>query len=286
MLRCQGHPPYDWSVIEIDDPGDRADEQMGTKDKFWFHSDDGTRWLFKEVRLGNDGRARGEDWAECAVHAVAQLLGIPSACVALARHESVRGVVVRSMLGPDEELVHGDELLGRVIRGYERELGRRNPMYTVENIRLALVDYSAPTPYTGWRAFDVPAGYLMMDALVAGRDRHHENWSVICGGEHDAQLAPSFDHGNALGFAEPVDNVERLLREEARLEDWLEKGKKESRGYFVERLRALPVNDLATAVAQMPKAVMSEPHRRLALEIVRRNRRRLLDAFRACGVSS
>lgn len=67
-------------------------------------------------------------------------------------------------------------------------------------------------------------GYLLLDAWVAGRDRHHENWAAI---EHagELRLSSSFDHGNALGLQEPEDRVEELATDADRLLVWVERGR-------------------------------------------------------------
>lgn len=51
-------------------------------------------------------------------------------------------------------------------------------------------------------AFEVFAGYLVLDALVANQDRHEENWAVLrpLPGAGALTLAGSYDHGSALGF--------------------------------------------------------------------------------------
>jgi hypothetical protein len=43
------------------------------------------------------------------------------------------------------------------------------------------------------------AGYLLLDALVANTDRHHENWSVL---QHhgSSYLVPCYDLRTCLGF--------------------------------------------------------------------------------------
>lgn len=51
--------------------------------------------------------------------------------------------------------------------------------------------------------FDIWAGSLFLDAWVAGSDRHDENWGAVTDGSV-VRLAPSFDHGNALGSQVPA----------------------------------------------------------------------------------
>lgn len=311
-LHCQGLPPYVWEPIDLTSlKGEifknAMGEDMGSKDKFWFFHDD-KKWLFKYAR-GAGRSVRGEDWAECLVHVIAQLVGVPSACTALAEYKSHRGVVVKTILRSNEELVHGNELLAAAIDGYDKSALRHNQQYSLANIKEALDGYSAPAPYAGAPAFDWFAGYLMMDALVAGRDRHHENWGVISCGPHVKQLAPSFDHGNALGFAEPLDSVTSLMKDDGeQLEGWLERGYSEhfpgkptlvqvavealalaspvGREFFLARLHDLPLTEVRAAVGTMPSRILSEPQCSFVVEIVKRNRRRLCDAIGACERAS
>src|SRR5699024_1914503 len=137
-----------------------------------------------------------------------------------------RGVLSLSVLAPGDRLIHGNELLARTDPEYDALIERQNPRYTVEAVFQALSGIAAPTvrrpPIS--TAFDAWAGYMMLDAWVAGRDRHHENWAVI---EHAGalRLAPSFDHGNALGFQEPESKVQILAEDDAALKRWAMRGR-------------------------------------------------------------
>lgn len=208
---------------------------------------------------------------------------------------------MRSVLGAGDELSHGNELLAGAFADYDVNTSRKNPLYTVENIRKALENAEPSEPDRWDSAFDQLAGYLVLDALVAGRDRHHENWAVMVSMDGGRRLAPSFDHGNALGFAEPVERAEALISDSSRLQSWLRKGTSHhfagrpslvevarralslctirNRQRILDSVRAFDLHELRTATEQMPQQIMSEPHRRLAVRIVEENRRRLFDAL-------
>ena len=49
-----------------------ADEQLGTKSKFWFFDEENRRFLFKAEERGT-----GEDWAEKIVCELCKLIGLP-----------------------------------------------------------------------------------------------------------------------------------------------------------------------------------------------------------------
>ena len=54
-----------------------------------------------------------------------------------------------------------------------------------------------------FRAFDVFAGYLVFDALIAHVDRHDRNWAVLVRPPEtagDDALCASFDHAASFGF--------------------------------------------------------------------------------------
>ncbi len=183
----------DWVVDELD-------EQLGTKEKWWLAD---RTWLFKQVRPGQDGPS-GEDWAEKIVEELGRRLGLPVAEVELSVRMGVRGIISRSFVEQGARLEHGNELLARVDPDYDRTESRHNVRYTVPAVKAALDGVGPPSGYPdlqGFTAFDVWSGYLMLDAWVAGRDRHHENWGAVARG-HARELTPSFDHGNALGFQE------------------------------------------------------------------------------------
>lgn len=133
---------------------------------------DDERWLFKYARI-HDGVTRGEDWAECLVRRLANLLGIPTATVRLAHCAGRRGIISRSIVTQAQVLVHGNELLSITDPEYDREAERENPRYTAATVETAL-RHIDPTPGLADMmpvptAFDQWAGYLMLDAWVAGR---------------------------------------------------------------------------------------------------------------------
>lgn len=291
ILHCQCQPPYHWQQIIIPSTLLNETESMGSKEKMWLTDPNSKhRWLYKQARDRN-GFVRGEDWAECLVHVAAQDLCLPSACIALATHQGHRGLVSKSVL-PDERssLVHGSELLSRFDAQYDKNLGRHNPGYHLEAIRDCLKEHRGCWSYREWPAFDLLVGYLMMDALLAGRDRHHENWAVIQTPGRPGQLAPSFDHGNALAFSELPCAVTTLVNDDAKLQRWLDRGTSqhfwgqpslvklavaalrmiapEHRDYLRRSLIDFPIRRFAAVAEQMPADILSVMHARLIVRIV------------------
>ncbi|MFF2087490.1 hypothetical protein ACFVVM_27265 [Nocardia sp. NPDC058176] len=216
----------EWAMASDSDQLRTTDEPLGTKEKFWVSAPDDSRYLFKYARVHESGRIMGEDWVEWVVHELATMLSIPTATVIPATHSNRRGVLSLSVLRPGDRLIHGNELLTRIDPSYDGRISRKNPRYTVEAVCAALDGVAAPAscqpPIS--TAFDVWAGYLILDAWVAGRDRHHENWAAI---DHAGklELAPSFDHGNALGFQEREECVQELAYSEESLARWARRGR-------------------------------------------------------------
>ncbi|MEJ7742433.1 MAG: hypothetical protein WKF73_07745 [Nocardioidaceae bacterium] len=147
-------------------------------------------------------------------------------------------------------------------------------------------------------AFDQLAGYLMLDAWVAGRDRHHRNWAVVTDGDRH-WLAPSFDHGNALGFQESSMHHGHLASSETALLRWSRRGKSphfagrpsltsianqaldtatpETAQAWRERLSRVTEREIEQALRGAPEAVLSAGTRRFCVRLLLLNRRRVLD---------
>lgn len=108
----------------------------------------------------------------------------PVATVRPATFEGKRAIVSRSVLRDDgEQLVHGNKLLSARFSDYGDAGRGTNPRYTPRNVAGVLRDVLPPVDspaLAGFTAFDVWCGYLLLDAWVAGRDRHDENWGIVC----------------------------------------------------------------------------------------------------------
>lgn len=96
---------------------------------------------------------------------------------------------------------HGALLLADLLPDFATRSKERSG-HTLDNIETDLRDVDAPAGSGGLSAFEVFAGYLVLDALAANQDRHEENWAVLrpLPGEGRLTLAGSYDHGSSLGF--------------------------------------------------------------------------------------
>lgn len=298
--------PARWDSITVDgwlrDGDDRiSEEPLGGKEKFWIIGPDGHEYLFKYARCDEDGtNVRGEDWAEWAVHQLAELVGVPTAVVLPGTHDGRRGSLSRAVWHERERLIHGNELLARQDSAYEAGAQRENPGYTVEAVRGALDGVAAPVDCEApvMTGFDAWAGYLMLDAWVAGRDRHHLNWAVIDHGG-SLRLAPSFDHGNALGFQEPEHQVAGIAGDDARLARWCRRGASFHfagkpplvdlavsalrlagsgvEGHWRSKIAEVTVDDIAAVFDQVPDALMSDQGRIFRIKLLTHNQERIAD---------
>lgn len=201
-------------------------EQLGSKPKFWFKRN-GENWLFKETR-----GTTGEDWSEKVASEIARLLGLPTHHTELAVWEGKRGCAVKSFLASNQSvLVHGNELLGGLITGYDKEKERGQADHTFDNI-VSVIERLFPSEKARREAAFRMVGYLVFDALVGNTDRHHQNWGVLlettfAPGQtprFEVQLAPTFDHASSLG-RELTDEARERHLSEATIERYIRKGR-------------------------------------------------------------
>lgn len=307
LAGAAGAVPDHWDVVDVAEWSPEEDEEpLGSKEKFWVRDLSGARWLFKYARTGGaDAYVSGEDWAEIVATSCAGLLGVPAAPVRLGQFAGRRGTLSRSIVPEGWRLIHGNELLSRDGHPYEGGHARENEAYTVEAVRSAL---HAMLPPLGWRSspdtslldgFDVWAGYLLFDAWVAGCDRHDLNWGAVSDGT-STHLAPSYDHGNALGFqVRPADHV-RMTGDLVALTSWSRRG---CCKYFAgrprlvdlarsaltlaapsvysmwkARLEAVEQDEVASVLVGAPNDILSVQSRMFCQELLMLNRRRILDA--------
>ena len=197
-------------------------EDMGTKTKFWYRDpDDNANWLFKYPRQNT-----GEHWAEKIAAEVASVLGIRHAKVELARFEGDRGSATESFARGGRALYHGNQMLERIVSGYEPRRRFRQSQHTLANI-FEVMDRVFARSETAIRAKRTIASYTVLDALIGNTDRHHENWGLLLR-RQDYSLrgfvALSFDHASSLG-RELLDNRRDRFLKENRLGSYAEKGR-------------------------------------------------------------
>lgn len=302
-----------FAVVDVGEWIESRDEPMGSAVKRWLEAPGGSSfaeiaetWLFKEVRekaVQGEWRVFGEDWSEKVVAELATALGVPAVRVDLAVIGRTRGVLIPSFTRtPEEWFTPGNELLAGLDRAYLVDKTGQVPGYTLQAVREALASCRPPPDLdlVASDAFDAFAGYLLLDALVANTDRHHENWGVLGRAQESARLAPSYDHGTSLGFQEPDERKSDLLEGSyGGVRWWAGRGSSrhfESKPNLVElaagalrlaseaaathwqtRLQALDADVWERILDRIPDGRMSQVERRFAAALVRVNKERLLD---------
>lgn len=191
---------------------------MGSKPKFWLRLPEYGRCLYKQTRPGT-----GEDWAEKIAAELCGLLGLPHAEFELARWRDTRGVVTPSFVPEGACLVHGNEVLRKVLPGYPPAPASsrqfcRIPQHTVDAVFDVVRILEPPLDWSAPRGIDsavgVFVGYLLLDAWIGNTDRHDENWALLARVRENHEdgfslhLAPTYDHSSSLGRNE---NDERRI---------------------------------------------------------------------------
>jgi HipA-like C-terminal domain len=202
----------DYPIIDIPQDAREDTEQLGSKPKFWVTREDG-RWLFKEARLNT-----GEDWAEKVAAELAKLLRIDSAEVELATYAGQRGCISKNFIrrGSGDALVHGNELMGTSIGGYDKNKVNKQSDHNIENIIAAIFKFAPDT--VAREMLMQLAEYMVLDALIGNTDRHHENWGFRltlgrADNEFPFSVAPSYDHASSLGREYLDERCAKILHE-------------------------------------------------------------------------
>lgn len=190
----------EYRIFEVPDDAAETMEQMGTKAKFWYEDEEFGTTLFKEGRAST-----GENWSEKLTAELATLLDLPHARYELATYKNRQGVISPLMVGEDDRLVHGNEILSKYVDDYDVDAGYGQSQHTVRHVS-AVMRSSTHLPPEGWR-FPAPlnttyaafVGYIFFDAWIGNTDRHHENWAFNNQANREIRLAPTFDHASSLG---------------------------------------------------------------------------------------
>jgi hypothetical protein len=191
-------------IIEVSPEDAQEPESLGTKEKFWFRHDRLGLCLYKKSR----SNTAGEDWSEKIAAELCGLIKLPHAKYELATCNGEYGIISRSFLPKNGNLILGNEILARIYPDYPKDT-RDLSEHTLSRIfgafdRLETEDSEIFLPL-GWeppgdiiKAQHTFIGYLLLDAWIGNSDRHHENWGFI-ELERKLYLAPTYDHASSLG---------------------------------------------------------------------------------------
>jgi hypothetical protein len=273
------------------------DEPAGENEKRWFVAPDGTHWIFKRNR---PERSPNEHASELVASKVAKFLGIPAAEVRLAKISGEIGCISRDVKSnPRNQLDSASLFIAEHAQDFDPK-ARDSSGHSLENIALVLADVSPPIGYEDAKLTAVGwfAGYLIFDALIGNQDRHSENWGLELDLNSTFHLAPSYDHATSLGIVQRnTDKLGQLLKEPEALNNFVVR----ARGTRFETHAKTSLVDVAAAFCRLTEpgaaihwghqisaldldeveaivasAKMSSPNDRLAIEIIRLNKERLV----------
>ena len=202
------YPIYQLTA-EMKAMSDLSVEREGMLEKAWFvHPELGDCLFKKSAPGGREIVGCQTDWSEKITFELAQLLDIPAARYELAQgdltesdRDLVRGSISCSYILAGGEAISGEAFLSEIYPTYQRDYPE---LYSVDSVLAALQNQQVrlPTGYiippgitTGAELF---VGYLLLDAWVGNDDRHDCNFEIQLV-EDRVELAPTFDHGKALG---------------------------------------------------------------------------------------
>ncbi|MGB3650340.1 MAG: HipA-like protein [Rivularia sp. (in: cyanobacteria)] len=185
-------------IIQISPDAPGEEEQMGTKEKFWFDDETLGSCLYKKNRPNT-----GEDWSEKIASELCELLHLPHAEYELATFQGDRGIISPSFLLEGGSLTFGNEILSRMLPSYPTD-SKNLSQHTINSVLDAIADDSINLPVY-WtppegisNAIETFVGYLLLDAWIGNTDRHHENWAFINLADK-TYLSPTYDHASCLG---------------------------------------------------------------------------------------
>ena len=214
--------PEPYPIVEVSPEWVLGPEEMGSKEKFWYYNPEKeTAWLFKHPQDNT-----GQHWAEKISAEVASRLGMFHAKVELAEFQGKRGSTTESFSRGGRELVHGNQMLERVVRGYDPRKTFNQSSHTLTNI-WCVMERVFPAAEGARQAKLRFADHLVLDALIGNTDRHHENWGILrrrVGDRWRGFVAPSFDHASSLGRELRDSDRDRRLKEN-RVGDYLQRGR-------------------------------------------------------------
>ena len=298
----------------------RGVEPVGSTPNTWLEEPDtGLIWLHKDTVIPENGVEQGEDWSEVVSTQVAILLGIPCATARLCTRDGRRGSLSLSIVPAGQSLWEGRVVLQGAPGYFPHTEGKpgvdpdrpnvKRPGHSLANIVRALREVAAPAGFEGPDAlngYDVFAGYLILDALIANRDRHEQNWAILTPDLLPSvkRLSPSYDHATSLGYNLTDVARELCVADHDHLATWANRGTayrfehtgrpptlvahaawsvalctREGANWWREQLAECNLDPVQGALRDRAIAEVSDPAARFAHELLDLNLRRLRDAL-------
>ena len=182
-------------------------------------------WRLKLSRSG------GTAWVERVVAEIANGLGIPCVETELIRCDGCWGVATRSFKPRAEEFADlesitfwsGADVVRAVTDGDPGAAApgaptKQHSIFLVGAVLLELFSTRGLNPQPGWDdILETAVSYLLLDGLVANRDRNESNWTLvrtICAGNLRWDIVPAYDHGAAFASALSPKKKRALLNQQ------------------------------------------------------------------------
>jgi len=219
-----------YPIIEIKSEWALDREAMGSKKKFWYREHNAADlWLFKYPQENkHTHELAGQHWAEKIAEQAAALMETHHAVVELAVFEGKRGSATKSFAHERRTLFHGNQLMAGsgAVPNYNVQATFGHSSHTLENI-FKTFDVILVGDAFVRRSKLFFSEYLVLDALIANTDRHHENWGFVlkqtADGGWTAAIAPTFDHASSLGRELQDERRDQIIRE-GRIAHYVNKG--------------------------------------------------------------
>lgn len=242
---------------------------------------------------------------------------MPCATYDFARWKNKEGVVTPNFVPKNGRLVHGNELLAKVIEDYPKRSSYKAREYTISSV-VALIHIlrdicTLPIGYEKnsyiEKPIDLFIGYLMFDCLISNLDRHHENWGIIIDNEtNKIHLAPTYDHASGFGCRVSDKEIKQRINTKdqrytvsnfvaraksafagknmkrvSTLDSFLFAAKQSPKAakYWLSKLENISLRQTEIILSKVPTGLISKPSVRFAVEILDANRKRLLNCERA-----
>lgn len=231
-----------WNRIDATRWAEIRVEAAGSTTTVWLEEPETCEeWLHKDTVIPSNGVEQGEDWSEVISTQVAQLLKVPCAETRMCIRAGRRGSLSRNVRPTGQALFEGHTVLFNAGAGgyFPHSEGKpgvdpsrpelKRPGHHLTNIKAALDGVAAPPNFRGPPAltgFDVFAGYMIFDALVANQDRHEQNWAILTSQlvSSTERLAPSYDHASSLGYNLSDTKRKACIDDPDRLRMWANRG--------------------------------------------------------------
>ncbi|MDJ0554884.1 MAG: HipA domain-containing protein [Microcoleaceae cyanobacterium MO_207.B10] len=244
-----------FKIIEVSEDSISENEQLGTKEKYWYCEDE-INYLYKKARPNT-----GEAWAEKITSELCELLNLPHAHYELAIWKDNLGTISPSFVPDNNSLILGNQILVKIDESYP-EFSSNNyrvSEHTLDIVVEAIANNSMPINLPlNWKppegietAIETFVGYLLLDAWIGNTDRHHENWGFIM--NNSVHLAPTFDHASSLGRELPDSQKQNQINNKA-VKNYLSKSRSAMYDKIGDKKAMLTLDVFEKAAQKYPQA--------------------------------